>query len=1264
MNKYVLQKRNFLIFNISTPRNPSYSTVSDLNSPFNEFGIQTLPLFLHKWLFPTNSPPSSKANLAESSEKKLELNEIAKNHLRKHNIPFDTTKPEALKIPDGLEKILNSLAPKLFYGKNLTEHMHAVGEWASGDSEKLLDGFQQEICKYLIAKDKAFELSLVEPSKWWNIPTPTRWAVKPGWTKYTLINAQELHFEESNVPFPDAQVIVFDVETAPGLEEEGQRSDDRTPMRQMPVLAVARSSNHWYSWCSAVLFMDSSASIVENAKTISPVRLVPLGWPDKGEGARIVIGHNVSFDRARVLEEYNQHQLMPQPKPKKGFDRLYLDTLSLHCAVAGISNQQRSEWKSWFKKNNNPNVSTDAYVTNEDDQNPETFPTDNYSDGLPDEHIDDKLDSANNDEDTWYSKGSTNALKEAVKLHCNPGDPMLQQFLHDKQGDLKHLLSLKTLADIKASAQTCLLEYCSRDVAATLALLQATWPKWSKSAHPVTRAAFFEMGSKMALPVKHKTWSEYLRRACEGYQNANQEVDRRLQALVASYIEVDEASADGKPPEEHFRKFKEDPWLKHLDWSLYPERWSKARFLKDGTTFAKNGEPRLLSNPLYSGKPMWYKALISEGAVKITTKTRILPYLLKLRWCGAPVHFIAKAGWCYQEDSQSSETDNKDVVKCETTGSLFRRIPHAERSGLNVGCLLCKAFLPAIEQGKLQADNREGQDLLNHLTKTAATWAFWTGYSERIRNQMIVWQGEPGTRLATQIDEVDTGKKKGHAKHVDEKKQFSSDHWGLIIPSIIPMGTVTRRAVEATWMTATNAKPNLAASELKSRITAPPGYCFVGADVDAQEIWIAGLCGDAQFGAPGATALAWMTLQGTKAAGTDLHSRTASLLGLSSRDAAKVFNYGRVYGAGVSYAAELLLRFNPNMREEEALEKARALYKATKGRQTAIRQTKQHADETTQACQDQAKKDPLQEGISYSGGSESFMFNFIEAVAQSKHSLTPFLQAPISQALAQEHVGTGYMTSRVNWVVQSSGVDYLHLLLVLTRWLMSALCTKALKPDDADAKKEYKEEGIPARLLLTIHDEVRFLVKETHKLRACFALQLANLFTRAFFAHRLGINDLPWGVAFFSGVDIDTVLRKDPQQPIITPTTPKDQTVPPGRVLDIHQLMQELPGELAGAELTVKSDIYRHIQRTYVKTQNHSVFNPFAFLEDNFELKKRHLLAQVNWDCARRSSYNSIKSKTKQTTAKSTENVILVNNQNPTEAKRSASLVERVVGSK
>ena len=30
-------------------------------------------------------------------------------------------------------------------------------------------------------------------------------------------------------------------------------------------------------------------------------------------------------------------------------------------------------------------------------------------------------------------------------------------------------------------------------------------------------------------------------------------------------------------------------------------------------------------------------------------------------------------------------------------------------------------------------------------------------------------------------------------------------------------------------------------------VRSPPGYCFVGADVDSQELWIAAILGDAKF---------------------------------------------------------------------------------------------------------------------------------------------------------------------------------------------------------------------------------------------------------------------------------------------------------------------------------------------------------------------------------------------------------------------------------
>jgi DNA polymerase gamma 1 len=155
---------------------------------------------------------------------------------------------------------------------------------------------------------------------------------------------------------------------------------------------------------------------------------------------------------------------------------------------------------------------------------------------------------------------------------------------------------------------------------------------------------------------------------------------------------------------------------------------------------------------------------------------------------------------------------------------------------------------------------------------------------------------------------------------------------GVILPQIRVAGTVTRRAVEPTWLTASNPKEDSLGSEQKAMIRAPPGYNFVGADVDSQELWIAAILGDSQFARiHGCTAFGWMTLQGQKSDGTDLHSKTASTIGIT-RDQAKIFNYGRIYGAGLPFAVHLLQQFNHRLSENDAMSKARQLYVTTKGK--------------------------------------------------------------------------------------------------------------------------------------------------------------------------------------------------------------------------------------------------------------------------------------------------------------------------------------------
>jgi DNA polymerase gamma 1 len=325
--------------------------------------------------------------------------------------------------------------------------------------------------------------------------------------------------------------------------------------------------------------------------------------------------------------------------------------------------------------------------------------------------------------------------------------------------------------------------------------------------------------------------------------------------------------------------------------------------------------------------------------------------------------------------------------------------------------------------------------------------------------------------------------------------------------------------------------------------------------------------------------MGWMALRGTKSQGTDVHSRTAALVGID-RNTAKIFNYGRIYGAGIRFAEKLLLQHNRGMTAAEATDKAAHLYKNTKGTRwyrldarTASRIRAEspglpmdgdwcvrggaHMAMAVMGCYSRswannggvtccrAPRDTLEQHFKgrlpwyrmnqwaseWRGGTESYMFNALERIANGARPVTPVLHSPLSAVVRKDVADNGYLTSRVNWVVQSSAVDYLHLMLVSMRYLCST----------------YK---IDARFSISIHDEVRYLVREEDVDRAALALHYTNLFVRAMFAARLGMHDLPAGIAFFEAVDIDTVLRKEVHMDCITPSHPTP--IPHGRAVDMY----------------------------------------------------------------------------------------------------------------
>lgn len=549
-----------------------------------------------------------------------------------------------------------------------------------------------------------------------------------------------------------------------------------------------------------------------------------------------------------------------------------------------------------------------------------------------------------------------------------------------------------------------------------------------------------------------------------------------------------------------------DPWLEQLDWTLVENK------------AANSSKPKLSKSPQVLW-PKWYWELakpkkdLPPGTIDVTPRTRIAPLLLRLSWQSWPLFHSREHGWTYRVSPGTVYTTRQSPLDFHhpadealqalalREGFVFYKLPHKDGDEANVGSPLAKTFVKYAQDGTLTSPGDEARAALD----MNAQCSYWISARDRVLNQMVVWQQE--------------GLDMGLAVRPDPNSKA-----GIILPQVITMGTVTRRAIERTWLTASNAKENRIGSELKAMVRAPPGYAIVGADVDSEELWISSAMGDAQFGIHGATALGWMTLEGTKAAGTDLHSKTASILGLS-RDQAKVFNYSRIYGAGMRHAVQLLLQANADMLPEQAQRLAEQLYASTKGKNTH-------------------RSDVFGRKFWF-GGTESFVFNKLEEIALSEHPTTPALGCGITHALSKKYLpagfGSDYMTSRINWVVQSSGVDYLHLLIVSMDYLI-------------------RTYDIDARYLISVHDELRYLVAEQDKYRAALALQIANLWTRCLFAYRLGMDDLPQGVAFFSAVDVDSILRKETDMPCITPSHP--MPIPPGESLDIEQVLAHTGGTL------------------------------------------------------------------------------------------------------
>ena len=191
----------------------------------NAAKVQLLSPKLHEQIFGT--PPRRK-QVRDAKERQ----KLAQEHLERQGVWGKDTEIQAP---------VDVTVPKL-YGKDIEEHFMRLG-------------FEQ--AEPYITKSEAFAKADL-PEK------PSQWIQQSGWTRY------DKDGNTTSVVAPLEDELVFDVEV---LVQDSK----------FPVIAVAASTEAWYSWTSPYITGESN----------SPIHLIPMLSEKNPSTSRMVVGHNV-----------------------------------------------------------------------------------------------------------------------------------------------------------------------------------------------------------------------------------------------------------------------------------------------------------------------------------------------------------------------------------------------------------------------------------------------------------------------------------------------------------------------------------------------------------------------------------------------------------------------------------------------------------------------------------------------------------------------------------------------------------------------------------------------------------------------------------------------------------------------------------------------------------------------------------------------------------------------------------------------------------
>lgn len=443
---------------------------------------------------------------AASQETSFKL-EKSLSDLRRHGIKLGNSP----KLEDVTLKL-----PKLL-GENVEEHFYHI---AKEQSEP-----------YRVLLETLIDTDYPQP--------PAKWSLKPGWVVY---NGSKVE----SIDFPPEDALVFDVETCVTFGPE-------------PIIATAVGKNAWYSWVSPYLIKIPNKTVGRKRFTMSD--FIPMG---KKSRANIIVGHNVSYDRARIKEQYLLEDACTR----------FIDTMSLHVCVSGVTSYQRAMLKS----------SKELSVEDQE----------------------------------WSSQASLNSLAEVHKLYCQKSLEKEPREIFVK-GDLE---------DVMANFQM-LMTYCSKDVIATRNVLQKLYPLYcERFPHPATLAGMLELGSAY-LPV-NSSWERYINECNLTYQEL--EIESRYQ-LSKRADENCSLMAEEKYKEDLW--MWDQDWSTQEFKLKKPPRKTMSSKRSDDFSHLYDYKDRIPARkPLLPGYPAWYRKLCSKpsesdwipGASSIGTGMQVIIY--------------------------------------------------------------------------------------------------------------------------------------------------------------------------------------------------------------------------------------------------------------------------------------------------------------------------------------------------------------------------------------------------------------------------------------------------------------------------------------------------------------------------------------------------------------------------------------------------------------------------------------------------------------